>query len=36
MSASDDAHDPSARCAGTSPSYEDGEAKDLFTSSSNI
>ena len=31
MSASDDAHDPSARCAGTSPSYDDGEAKYLFT-----
>ena len=29
MSSSDDAHDPSARCAGTSPSYDDGEAKSL-------
>jgi hypothetical protein len=31
MSASDDAHDPSARCAGTSPSYDDGEAYEWLT-----
>jgi hypothetical protein len=31
MGSCDDDHDPSARCAGTSPSYDDGEAKDLLT-----
>jgi hypothetical protein len=36
MSANDDAHDPSARCAGTSPSYDDGEEFERLTSSSNI
>jgi hypothetical protein len=31
MGISTDAHDPSARYAGTSPSYDDGEAKDQLT-----